>query len=340
MHKNQRNLRKAAILVASLEIDQADALLRQLPEEQAELVRGEAARLGALDPREQRDVLEEFFRIGPLVPAKHQTGIELDGRLPRYLSVSSAARELDSLELSHAVGERPFRVLHQASAHALLPLLTREHPQTIAVVVSHLPNERAAEVLAGLPTQLQLEVARRLVDLEETDPEIVAEIERELESWLCEDVRSRRRKAAGITALANILGAASPQTKEYLLANLTEGDRTLAAKILRPAPEPEPLSFVELATLDRKSLQAVMRSADPELIVLALAGADHDFGEKVLSLLPRREAAAFERALRDLGPTRLTDVEDAQTALADLASRMAAHGEIQPVVRGRLSLAV
>ena len=105
----------------------------------------------------------------------------------------------------------PFRALHEASPRSLAPFLEREHPQTIAVIVSHLPSDRAAEVLAGLPGDLQIEVARRLVDLEETDPEILQEVERGLESWLCEQVRSDRRRGPGSTRSTTSWALASPR---------------------------------------------------------------------------------------------------------------------------------
>src|SRR5262249_29673219 len=126
------------------------------------------------DPEEQQGVIEEFFRIGPLVPDKQPSGIELDGRLPKHLAMSS--RRVETSERDWRSDRRdasPFRFLHETSPRALGRLLEREHPQTIAVVVSHLPSDRAAEVLAGLPAELQIEVARRLVDLDETDPEIL-----------------------------------------------------------------------------------------------------------------------------------------------------------------------
>ncbi len=335
MRKKHRNLRKAAILLASLEAHHAESLLAQMAPAQAEALRQAVARLTDIDPQEQDDVIEEFFRIGPLVPDKQCSGLELDDHLPAQLSVVESADEAPS---PLACPAAPFHCLQAAPVRSLSPFLEREHPRTIAVVASHLPAERAAELLAGLPAELQIEVARRLVDLEETDPEILREVERGLESWLGEQMRGDRRRAAGIAALNNILGAASPGTKQHILANLTRHDRQLAGQLkvpLQPA-----LTFAELERLDAASLTVVLHHAPGELLVLALAGASHEFAERVFELFPPAEVRALRSALRNLGPTRLSDVEDAKHELTELARQLELRGEIMPDVRGRLSVAV
>ncbi len=337
MTNPHRNLRKAAILIASLDSERVEALLRQMSPGQAHLLRQAAEQLGPIDPVEQNAVIEEFFRIGPLMPDKQPSGLELGAGLPQHLSMSSSA-EPGSVAPRAAQGAMPFRALHEASPRSLAPFLEREHPQTIAVIVSHLPSDRAAEVLAGLPGDLQIEVARRLVDLEETDPEILQEVERGLESWLCEQVRSDRRRAAGLDALNHILGAASPRAKQHILTNLVRHDRSLASK-LKAVPPPA-LTFAELERLDPASLTVVLHHAEPELLVLALAGAGVEFAERAFDLFAPHEAESLRRSLADLGPTRLSDVEQAQQELAELAGQLELRGEIAPDRRGHLSVAV
>jgi flagellar motor switch protein FliG len=338
MKHKHRNLRKAAVLVASLDDENAEAILRQMSPGQAHALRQAVEHLGDVDPAEQNEVIHEFFRIGPLLPDKQPAGIELDGQLPNYLSSSPAQVETVRADKPRASQSSTFRFLQEASAQSLGPFLEREHPQTIAVVVSHLPSERAAEVLAGLSDELQIDVARRLVDLDETDPEVLREVEQGLESWLCDQVRSNQRRAAGITALNNILGAASPWAKQSIMANLARHDRHLVSRI--KTVQHSPLTFAQLEHLDPASLTVVLHHADSELLVLALAGAGAEFAERVFELFPREESELLRAHLRALGPTRLSDVEEAQGALAELAGQLEMRGEIAPDVRGRLSVAV
>jgi flagellar motor switch protein FliG len=339
MRNTHRNLRKAAVLVASLDDDNAAALLAQMTPAQSRAVCEAIEALGRIDPDEQHEVIEEFFRIGTLVPDKQPSGIELDDRLPSHLAMSPLC-EVTSAADGNAKSEMPaFRFLHEAPARSLAPFLEREHPQTVAVVVAHLPPERAAEVLAGLSADLQIEVARRLVELDEADPEILTEVERGIESWLCQQIDGDRRRTAGLTALSNILGAASPRAKQHILANLARGDRQLAARLNGPL-EPA-LTFAELEQLDSASLSIVLQHASRELLVLALAGAELEFAERVFALIEPEQAAALREALRSMGPTRLSDVEDAQCELAASVRQLVLRGEIVPDVRarGRLSVA-
>jgi flagellar motor switch protein FliG len=337
MKDTRRNLRKAAMLVASLDERNAEALLAQMTPTQVQAVRHAIETLGPIDAGEQHNVIEEFFRVGPLVPCKQPSGIELDDRLPERLSISRTSEKAAS-ELASS-NTTPFRFLHEAPAHLLTPFLEREHPQTVAVVVSHLPVERAAEILAGLSAELQIEVARRLIDLDEADPEILHEVEQGLEAWLGQQVRGDRRRAAGLAALNNILGAATLQTKQHILANLTRHDRELAAQL--KVPSLRVMTFAEVEQLDSAALSVVLQHASRDLLVLALAGSGLGFAERVFELCEPAEAAALTAALRNLGPTRLSDVEHAQRELAEVARQLEVRGEIAPDAdRGRLSLAV
>ncbi len=332
MAMSQRNLRKAAILLASLDGAHAETLLRQMSPGQAYTLRQAVESLGEFDATEQEEVIEDFFRVGPLMPEADAAGIDLDAPSPQILAFATSDSPPET-----TAATTPFRFLHEAPPHKLVPFLEREHPQTVAVVVSHLPADRAAEILAHLPGELQIEVARRLVDLEETDPEILREVERGLESWLCSQVRGDRRPTAGVTALANILSAADPQARQHILSNLARHDRSLAEKLETPATAP--LSFADLECMDSASLAVVLHHAETELLVLALAGARPEFSERAADLLGG-QGTQLRHALRHLGPTRLSDVEEAQQQLADLARQLEERGEITPEVRGRLSLAI
>lgn len=336
MKFRQHSLRKAAILVASLDSPTADLLLSQMGSAQADEVRHAILRLSDVDPLEQNEIIAEFFRIGPLMPQKDPPGIELDGNMAGRIAVPGAVETSakHSPEPEQHSEEQPFRFLHETEFETLAPFLKREHPQTIAVVLSHLPPDRAGEILAQLPSTVQVDVIRRLVDLDEADPRVVREVERELESWLSQQVRDRRRRAAGLAAVSAILSAATGGTRRNILKNLTRHDRSLAGKL-----RPDRYLFGDMVELDDATLVAVFKAADPELVVLALAGASAELVQRVTRLLPIEQGRALSKALVHLGPTRLADVEEAQQALADLAVDLEAEGRITLARRGRISVA-
>ena len=365
MRNRQRDVRKAAILIASLDSRTADALLDQMPAEQADAVRAAIETLGNVTASEQQDTIEEFFRIGPLVPEKSPPGIELDGeaidqwlpsvaRLPsedlaptevppaapfsppgRWSWPTAAAAQI--AETGREPSE-PFRFLAETSSDALAHYLEREHPQTVAVVLSHLTTDRAAEVLALLPAQFQGEVTLRLVHLDDTHPEVLADIRRGMQSWMLEQSQALRRRTAGLVTLRGILAASTDQAKQNILHSLALRDRRLANK-LAVAPR-RALTFADVQRLDDPTLVSLLRQAPEELVLLALLGAAEPLVPRVLDLLPAEQAHNLRRRMEHLGPTRLSDVEQAQHELAQLASRIVASRGGNPSDSKRLSVAV
>ena len=332
-------IRKAAVLVAGLDRTAADAMLDQLTPEQARLVRQAMVDLGEIDPGEQRRVIDEFFRIGPttptlatptpavpkpLVPEKEPPGIELDGSLARRMAASQPAFSPEKPFETRAADAQPFRFLHETEAEKLARALAGERPQTIALVLAHLPPEQAGGVLLRLPARVQVNVIQRLVDLEETDPQVLRDIERVLESRLSQQVCMQRRRVAGLGAVTDILKASGGRAGTEILENLAEHDPSLAERL-----SPQKIDFDDLMQLDDKALEAVFDAAGPELAITALIGASPSLIERVLGRLPATEAAALRRRLDHPGPIRLSDMEDARQQIAQTAGRLAVEGDIE-----------
>lgn len=317
-------IRKAAIFVAALDGPAADRVLDRMDPAQAQQVRQMTMDLlDRIDPEEQRQVVDEFLRVRPFVPGKQPPGIELDGGLARKLLGGSGNFSSDETRPPSGPGSPPFRFLHDAEAERLATLLAGERPQTIALVLSHLPPRQAGSLLVRLSPALQVDVVRRLVDLEETAPEILQEVERALESRFSEQMVMQRRRVAGLSAVAGILEGSDRPVGTQILNNLASHDRRLAERLSPPR-----LAFAELTRLDDATLCAIFRAAEPELAILALVGAPPELIDRVLSRLPAAEADPIRNQLKHLGPIRLSDVEEARRRIADLAQRLAMEGRI------------
>jgi flagellar motor switch protein FliG len=356
MSTREPSIRKAAVLIASLDDDTADLLLGQMPEQTAEDVRREVLGLGQLDPEEQQRVIDEFFRIGPLMPEQEPPGLELDDAMLNCLAqkideyvptISLPAQErvnrhielpVHGRSLQLDVGNRltiddsqsntpPFSFLHEAETEALVPLLEREHPQAIALVLAHLPAERAGHVLARLPANMQTDVIRRLVDLEETDPNVIRDVERAVESSLNRRQLPRRR-VAGMEAVSAILNASDNSARRQILNNLAVHNRPLAHKLTPPAAPPRRFSFAEICEFPWEALERVIRAADRRCVVLALAGAEAEIVQDILEQLRVDEARWLSHRLSHLGPLRLSDIDRAQDDLAELAGQLYADGRL------------
>ncbi len=327
-------LRKAAVLVAALDRETAEAMLDRLAPEHAQAIRRAVVELGDVDPRERRAVLEEFRTLGPVKPRDASRGIALDGPLAgRLAACTYAEAEADGPSVETPTRGKPFRFLHETDSRKLAHILARERPQTIALIVAHLPRDRAGEVLAALSSPLQIEVVRRLVDLDDTDPAILRDVERGLETRLSEQLRSQRRRRTGLATMTGILDAAQGNVGAKILDNVASYDGNLAGKLGY-----DRLEFEDLDRLGDDDLARLFASAEPEIALLALTGAPPELIDRITRQLPPREAAVLTRRLDHPQPIRLSDVEEARREMAELASRLAVEGTVRPRTDSRKQL--
>jgi flagellar motor switch protein FliG len=342
----ESGVRKAAILVASLDRTLADAMLEQLPPEQSQQVRRAAASLGRIDPAEQQRIIDEFLRIGPLVPDASPSGIELDSpQVHEQLAAGKGASGPDDFQdrtaaSARSVGaDRPlprmseaprdrrpdgvdatdslFGFLRETDDEKLAHLLQGERPQAIALILSRLPSSRAAGVLAHVPPNLQVEIIRRLIDLDETDPNVMQEVQRALEARLSRQFATQRRHTAGLETVSEILEAFDGRMGGRLLENLAASDRKLAERLGLKT-----VHFDDIASLDDAAVAATQQAADPELLFTALVGAPPPVVERFLTAMAPRDAKRLTKQLRRPGPLRLSDIEDAQRQIAALVQRL------------------
>jgi flagellar motor switch protein FliG len=337
-------LRKAAILLDSLDDATVDALLRQMAPAESNRVRREVAALGEVDPEIQRQVVAEF-RSGASPRDPYPNGIELDDSLVQ--KISAAAPSLGA----PSAGD--------SEADTLVQFLKHERPQVIALVLSHLAPDRAAKVLDRFEANVQGHVLHCLSHLDETDPAVLHDLEDHLHLQLREHIRLRKCQAAGAAAVSAILAKVDSRKRSIVLQNLADRDRDLANRLqsqsrgshssgtyesieVTEAPDGLPIEFTgfdRLYHLTNEELRKVMSRAKSEVVVIALAGADAPLVERVLKCLPPKQSRLLARALKHLGPTRLGDVEEAQLALARLADDVAGRRTNQPATRNRRALA-
>lgn len=370
MMNSSANLRKAAVLLRTVDADTAAALLAQLSTDEAMALRTAMQGLGPIDPQEQADVLSEFRRERPPLRDAASRGVELS------LSSHEPLSQPASPSTHGPLNRKRFEFLDGAPAKTLASYLAREHAQTIAVVLSHLPPERAATVLASLPEKTQADTMERLANLGDTDSEAVTVLENELAAWVKARVGDAGPRARHRESVTSILAAADLQTRDAIMARLKTHNPELARTIQpaeraptppklkndneeyrvvrsiarrrqvntqlsglmssqplgpRPTNAPAPgapalpqIDFDHLIHMDSRMLARLLEVADPRLLALALAGSNDDLVDRVCEQMPKRIAKAFRRELRRMGPTRLSDVESAQRAIADLAAQQIA----------------
>lgn len=330
---NPTALRKAAILVASLDPASADGLLRQMEPGQAARVRAAVAELDTVDEQERRQVIHEFVQAGPRPVAADDDGVELaEGLRAKLLPERPSAPAATQVGVPGSQARSgawspdsapPFGFLDEVDTAYLAPVLADEHPQTIALVVSHLEPHRAAEVLATLQPAVQAQAIRRMLDLGEPDREILREVEAAIERRVEAEQRRDARRAAGMATVMRLLKAADEHHEEQILTNVAVHDEPLAGVLHH-----RPGGVRSLEELDDRALLSVIEQADPEVAVLALAGSSPALVERLLAQFPPRAGHQLRRALAAMGPTRLSDLDEAREQLVELAQSLEAAGRI------------
>lgn len=316
-------IRKAAILLLSLEKPLAAEVLAQMSREQVERVTLEIARIDDVTKDQQESVLEEFSSMFKDITPIERGGLNFANELlEQSLGKDGAGQILETVRQS--MNAVPFGFLHKAGAESLLTFISEEHPQTIALIMSHLPSNLSAEVLSGLPSNKQLEVIRRIAAMEQTSPEVVGDIERTLQSRMTNLFNQQTETAGGVPTVAQILNVTDRMTNKGILESLEQQDADLADEIRR-------LMFVfdDLMKLDNKSIQALLKEVDNGQWAVALKGASDEVRSKIFANLSQRAAETLKEEMEYLGPVRVSDVESMQQQIVDTVRRLEDAGQIQ-----------
>jgi flagellar motor switch protein FliG len=317
------DLRKAAILLLSLEKPLAAEVLSQLPRRQVEQVTIEIAKLEGVTKEEQEKVLEEFNSLARDRVPMERGGMDLATELLKQsLGESGSGEVLDAVRQS--MNAIPFAFLQKAGADNLLTFVSEEHPQTIALIMSHLPSAMSAEVLAGLPSNKQIEVIRRIATMEQTSPEVIHDVEASLQGRMTTTFNQQFEKAGGVPRVAEILNVADRMTNKGILESLEQEDAELVDEIRR-------LMFVfdDLLKLDNKAIQALLKEVENSQWAVALKGASEEIRQKVLGNLSQRAGDMLREEMDYLGPVRVSDVESMQQQIVDAVRRLEDAGEIE-----------
>ena len=318
---------KAAVLLLSLEADVAGAMLRKLPPDLLEDVTRELAQLGAVPTDLRKAVIEEFYHLSIGQRGLREGGLEYArALLAESMDPKDAERVLGKIQ-TH-VQKTPFSFLQKAESDNLLTFIQDEHPQTIALILCHVAHYKGAEILSGLPTQKQVEVIKRIANMEQTNPEVVRDVEKGLESRLSNLLMQSSEKPGGVETVAEMLNLADRAAEKTIMEALEQDDPDLVEEIRR-------LMFVfeDILLVNDKGIQAVLKEVDNDELSLSLKTASEPLQEKIFSNMSERAVALIKEDMEYMGPVRVSDVESAQQRIVDIVRRLEDAGEI--IIAGR-----
>jgi len=292
-----------------------------------EVISKEIAQLDAVTKEERQEVIEEFYQLTMARQYIDQGGMEYAKSLLEESLTSQEAEEILAA-VQQAIASTPFAFLQKTESDNLLTFIQDEHPQTVAVILAHLDPKKSAEVLAGLPAKIQIEVVRRIANMEQTSPEIIKEVEIALERRFASIVSQKFEKAGGVDSIAEMLNLTDRATEKGVLESLEEEDPDLAEQIRR-------LMFVfeDIMLVNDKGIQSILKEVDNQELSLALKGSSDELREKVFRNMSERAATLMQEEMEFMGPVRISDVENAQQKVVDTVRRLEDAGEV--IIQGR-----
>ena len=326
--KEYKGISKAAIFLLSVGADAAGSVLKRMDRGLVEDISREIASLGVVPAEVRRKILMDFYHVSLAKQFASEGGLGYARAvLSKALAPDDASRILKQIE--HAVYKQPFSFLQKAETQNLLTFIQDEHPQTIALILAHLPSGKGSEILTGLPPAKQTEVVSRVANMEQTNPEVIREVERGLEARLSGVMQQQFQKAGGVEAVAEMLNLSDRSTEKGILESLEAEDPDLVEQIRR-------LMFVfeDILLVNDKGIQSVLKEVDNEELSLALKTASEEMKQKIFNNMSERAAALIKEDMEYMGPVRLADVEAAQQRIVDVVRRLEDAGEIILAGRG------
>lgn len=320
---NLRGPRKAAILMVLLGDEVAGKLLRHLPRAQMARLAREVAELGPIDEQLAGRVLQEYF-VEAVRSPQESGGVEVARRL-----LSRAAVPDDQHEeiLGRRAGAVPKVVapLLEATPSRLARALAQEHPQTIALVLVHLPPSRAAKVVRALPEEIRSDTLLRMTSLRQVRGDLLGEVAQTIREGL-----GALAPEETSDAVVNALDRTAA-----MLASMKRADARALLELIR-AERPDQASelqvrvftFDSLALADDRGIQELMREIEAKRIATALKGAPETVSRKFFANLSERAATMLRDEMEFLGAVRPEDCEEARREIVDLALKLEQDGRL------------
>ena len=319
---------KSAILMMLVGEDEATEILKNLSPREVQHLGASMYSVQGLDQDTVNLVLDEFLAI-----IKEQTSLGLGaGNYIRNVMTKALGDERAQSVLSRITPtstERPIEILDWMDARSISELILDEHPQIIALIISYLDHGQASDVLAQLPEEAQADVITRVATLQTVQPEALRELEIVMQRKFQANTSLRASQVGGIPAAAKIMNFLTQDVEARIMSALKDDDEDLMVAI-----QESMFVFDNLIMSDDKSMQIIIRSVDTEDLVLALKGADEPLSDKILSCMSTRAAANIQDEMEALGPVRLTEVQEAQKRIINVARRLSDEGSIVLAGRG------
>jgi len=324
--QQQRRLsgrQKVAVLCMALGAESAARITQQLSSEEAEAISYEIARLDAITTELAEEVLTEWLELTLALDSVSAGGLDYAREVLEKAYGHPRAQQILKRIQSQLADTAGLYRLRKADPQQLGSMFRNEHPQTIALLLAHLEPAHTAAVLKELDPATGSEVVFRMAKMEKVSPDMLHLIERSIGSEADLSLGQGMSTSGGPAAVAAILNFTAGSLEKTLLDGVAARDQKLCEEIKN-------LMFVfeDLASLDDRSLQRLLREVDAKQLALALKAASDDLKSRITGAMSQRAVQALEEEMEFMGPVRLRDVEQAQAAIVAQVRALEEAGEV------------
>ncbi len=315
-------VQKAAVLLMAMGSDNAAAVLKHLNPKEVQVLGGAMASLQNVNRQSMTIVMDEF--IGEV---SNQTGMGIGAdeyirdMMVNALGEDKAKNMMDRILLGG--GTKGLESLKWMDARSVAEVIRLEHPQIIAIVLSYLDPDHAAEVVKMLPERTRADIMMRVAALEGIPPSALQELDAIMEKQFSGAANVTHSTMGGLKTAANILNFMEASLESTIMESIGEHDRDMADGI-------QELMFVfdNLKDIDDRGIQTLLREISSDTLTLALKGADEAIKEKILKNMSKRASEMLREDMEARGPVRLSEVEAAQKEILATARRLAESGDL------------
>jgi len=315
-------VRKAAMLLIVLGEQTSAEILQQLSEEDIQKVSREVAKITAISAEQAENVLSEYHHLSTAGDYVARGGIDYARKLlMRAFSPDHAKRLLERLAVALGAEAASFDAIQKADPQQLAKFIHNEHPQTIALVLSHLSPTQAASLLTSLPAGLRADVSQRMASLDQISPDIILKIAGVIGQKLKALGEFSRESYGGVRAVAEMLNHLDSASSRDILGHIQTQDPNLGETIRH-------LMFVfeDLLLIDPMGLKEVLAKVDRKILTVALKGTSEQLRNQVLGCLSQRGAEMLKEDMEALGPIKIKEVDAAQQTIIAVVRQLEQDG--------------
>jgi flagellar motor switch protein FliG len=313
---------RAAVLMLLLGEDLAAEIIRFLNPKEVQALGAAMVQVAKFSQEAVNIVLDEFVE-----GLKKQNALSMGSTdyvekvMRRALGDDKANSVLN--RIMPGQGTKGLDILSWMDARGIADMIRGEHPQVIAIILSLLESEVAADVLTFMPADVRPEVIQRIASLDTVQPSAMVELETIMKQQFSKAASAQSSSFGGVKAAAKIMNNTKTELENSIMNGLNEIDPELMLKI-----QDNMFTFENLVSVDNKGIQVLMRNVEPDMLMLALKGASDEVKDRFFDNMSERARSMFKDDMEAKGPQRMVDVEDAQKKIMRIARKLSDSGEL------------